>query len=533
MAEPDVFDYVIVGSGSAGGVIANRLSASGRHRVLLLEAGGRDRNPWIHVPAGFARLFSDSRTNWADLSAPEPELGGRQIYFPFGKVLGGSSSINGMLYVRGQREDYDYWREMGNTGWGYDDVLPYFRKAEDQQHGESEFHGAGGPIKVHDQFGRHELIDAFVAAAGQRGVPANPDFNGRESEGAGYYQLTTDGWRRYSTAVGYLRPARRRANLEILVDAHAHRVRLEGRRAVGVDLVQAGHPRQVRVRREVIVCAGVFNSPHLLQLSGIGPAERLRSAGIAVTHDLPGVGEALEDHFVVSSTFECTHPVTVNDALRTSSGRLRILADYALRRSGLMTIGASYAGGFFRSRPEANRPDVQCYVSMFSSQDFKAPDPFPGLTVGVLQSRPTSRGSVRTLQPDPNVRPEIRMNYLTTPEDRSTTVAALRLAQEIMSAPALEGHIKGRVRPGPAVAGDDDLLQWARETGTSALHGSGSCRMGQDSLAVVDARLRVRGVEGLRVADGSVMPAIVSGNANAPIIMIGEKASDMILEDAA
>jgi choline dehydrogenase len=526
------FDYIVIGSGSAGAVIANRLSASGEFRVLLLEAGGRDNNPWIHIPAGFSKIFSNAKINWGDLSEPEPELQNRNLFYPYGRVLGGSSSVNGMVYIRGQRQDYDDWRELGNEGWGYRDVLPYFKKAENQHRGADEFHGIGGPIDVHDQFERNELCDAFFAAAREVGIPTNEDFNGSDSEGAGYYQLTTNGWRRSSTAVGYLRPARKRVNLSILVNAQATRLLLQDRQVVGVEFIKDGQRFRVNARREVILSAGAFNSPHLLQLSGIGPADRLRASGISVLHDLPGVGENVKDHFMPILVYECTKPLSMNDAVRSKWGQLRILSNYLMRRSGLMTVGAAYAGGFFRAMPSAQRADVQCFFMLFSSDDYINPSEYSGFSVGIFQSRPTSRGWVRTTSPDPVKRPEIRLNYLSTENDRDHLTAGLKLTRRIMEAPSMRPYVRRRIKPATTVVADCDLLDWARQVGNASYHATGSCRMGNDSTAVVDSRLRVRGLSGLRVADASVMPTLVSGNTNAPTIMIGEKAADLILADA-
>jgi choline dehydrogenase len=524
-------DYIVIGSGSAGAVIANRLSANGRYQILLLEAGGEDRNPWIHVPGGFARIFLNPSTSWGDLGAPEPALHERRLFYPYGKVLGGSSSVNGMVYIRGDRRDYDHWRESGSDGWGFDDVLPYFRRAENQQRGEDQYHGVGGPIKVHDQFEPHELCEAFFAAAREVGIPGNRDFNGADCEGAGYYQLTTDGWRRCSTAVGYLRPARRRSNLTILVNAQVRRVLLENARAVGIEFTRDGQAFTAMASREVVLSAGAFNSPHLLQLSGIGPAQRLRAAGITVAHDLPGVGENAEDHYMPIMTYESTKP-TANDAVRTRLGKSKALWNYLVRRTGLMTIGAAYGGGFFRAVPGSVRPDVQCFFMMYSSDDYRNPSDYSGFSVGIFQSRPTSKGWVRTTSADPNARPEIRLNYLSTQNDQQYLLAGLALARRIMEAPALKSYVRRRVKPAPEVMTDDEMLEWARENGNPSYHVTGTCRMGTDALSVVDTRLRVRGISGLRVADASIMPSLVSGNTNAPCIMIGEKASDLILEDA-
>jgi choline dehydrogenase len=531
------FDYVIVGGGSAGCVLAARLSESGRHRVLLLEAGGEDRNPWIHVPLGYGRLFKDPRVNWLYESEPEAELGGRRVIQPRGKVLGGSSSINGLVYIRGQREDFDLWRQMGNAGWSYEDVLPYFRRAEDQQRGADEWHGVGGPLAVSDQRGPHPLCDAFIAAAEQAGIPRNPDFNGARQEGAGYYQTTSRNGRRWSTAVGYLRPARRRPNLAVVTGAHATRLLIENGAAVGVEFRRAGSPESwtARARGEVIVCGGAVNTPQLLQLSGIGPAELLRRHGVPVLHDLPGVGSNLQDHFQVRMVFKCTRKITVNDDLANPLRTLGVGLRYALFRTGPLTVSAGYAGAFFRTDPaRLATPDVQVHFITFSTN--KMGDklhPFSGFTASVCQLRPESRGSVRIKSPEPAAAPEIRPNYLAAERDRAVNVAGLRVLRRIMSMPAMQPFVAAEVEPGPEAESDEALLRHCRERGGTIYHLTSTCRMGPegDPMAVVDPRLRVRGVGRLRVVDGSVMPTLVSGNTNAAIVMIAEKAADMILAD--
>ncbi|MGO8916604.1 MAG: GMC family oxidoreductase [Stellaceae bacterium] len=528
------FDYIIVGGGSAGCVLANRLSASGRHRVLLLEAGGEDRNPWIHIPIGYGKLFRNAKLNWLYESEPEPELDGRRIVQPRGKVLGGSSSINGLVYIRGQKEDFDHWRQLGNVGWSYEDVLPYFRLAEDQQRGADAFHGAGGPLAVSDQCEPHALCDAFIAAAEQAGFPRNDDFNGARQEGAGYFQTTSRRGRRCSAAVGYLRPARRRANLRVLTEAPSLRVLIEGGEAAGVAFSHQGETWRADASGEVILAAGAIATPPLLQLSGVGPGELLRRHGIAAVRDLPGVGENLQDHLQSRLVYRCTQPITLNDDIASPARSLGIGLRYALWRKGPLAISAGYAGGFFRSDPRLATPDVQAHFINFSTT--KMGDklhPFSGFTASICQLRPESRGFVRIKSADPTARPAIQLNYLAAEADRRTMVAGLKLLRRIMQAPALQPFIESEYEPGPACVGDEDLLRHIRARASTIYHPTCTCRMGEDARAVVDARLRVHGVGRLRAVDGSVMPSVVSGNTNAAIIMIAEKGAQMILEEAA
>jgi choline dehydrogenase len=533
MPQGSSFDYIVVGAGSAGCVLANRLTASGRHRVLLIEAGGRDRNPWIHIPLGYGKLFTNAKVNWLYNSEPEPELNNRSIIQPRGKVLGGSSSINGLLYLRGQREDFDHWRQLGNAGWSFEDVLPYFRRAEDQERGEDELHGVGGPLAVTDVRDPHPLCEAFIDAAVQAGYPRNDDFNGPEQEGAGYFQLTARNGRRCSTAVGYLRPARKRQNLVIVSDALATRVLFEGRRAVGVEYMRDGRKHRARAEGEVILCGGAFNSPQLLQLSGIGPAELLRAHGIPVVADMPGVGADLQDHFQGRIQYRCTQPITMNDAVNSWTGSMRAGLRYMFGRRGILAIGAGYAGAFLRTDPKLASPDVQIHLIIFSADKLGGGlHPFPGFTMSVCQLRPESRGTVRIKSADPAAAPAIQPNYLTTQLDRDTMVAGMKLMRRIMAQPAINSFVAEERNPGPACASDGDLLAYLRATGTTIFHPTSTCRMGSDAKAVVDERLRVRGVQSLRVADGAIMPTVVSGNTNAAIIMIGEKCADMVLQDA-
>ncbi len=527
------FDYIVVGAGSAGCVLANRLTASGRHRVLLIEAGGEDRNLWIHIPVGYAKLFTDARHNWLYNSEPEPELGGRSIIQPRGKVMGGSSSINGLLYIRGQAEDFNHWRQLGNAGWSFDDVLPYFRKAEDQQRGEDDLHGVGGPLSVSDVSEPHPLCDAFITACEQAGHPRTDDFNGASQEGAGYFQLTTRKGRRWSTARGYLKPARRRGNLAVVSGALATRVLFEGRRAVGVEYTQGGGKHVAHANVEVILCGGAFNSPQLLQISGVGPSDLLRQHGIDVIADMPGVGADLQDHYQARFNYRCAEPITMNDMMGSLAGRVGAGLRYALFRKGFLTVGAGYAGGFFKTDPTMATPDVQLHFILFSADSVgQKLHPFPGFLASVCQLRPESRGFVRIKSADPAQAPAIQPRYLSDPIDRDVMTAGMQLLRKIMGQQALAHYIVEEFVPGKSVASDADLLEFARQKGTTVFHPTSTCRMGSDVTAVVDERLRVRGFQGLRVADASIMPTVVSGNTNAACVMIGEKASDMILADA-
>jgi choline dehydrogenase len=527
------FDYVIVGAGSAGCVLANRLSADGRNSVLLLEAGPKDSNIWIHVPLGYGRLFKEKTVNWMYQTEPEPGLGGRTVFQPRGKVLGGSSSINGLLYVRGQHEDYDRWRQHGNSGWGYDDVLPYFKKAEDQQRGPDDFHGAGGPLPVSDWRQPDPLSEAFVQAAAQTGIPVNPDFNGASQEGAGFFQTTTRRGRRASTAVAYLRPAKGRANLQVETSALAQRILFDGRRADAVEYRQAGTLRTARARKEILVSGGAYNSPQLLQLSGVGPADLLRTHGINVVLDAPGVGHDLQDHLQVRMVMRCSQSITLNDIVNSPIRRILAGARYAAFRRGPLTIAAGTSGAFFKTSPRLATPDIQIHFLPFSTDKMgEKLHSFSGFSASVCQLRPESRGSLRIKSADPAVAPEIRINYLATEVDRTANVEGLKILRKILQAPALRSYVTEEVDPGPKVSTDEELLNYCRQRGSTIYHPTSTCRMGSDPLAVVDQRLRVRGIEGLRVIDGSIMPDLVSGNTNAAIIMIAEKASDMILQEA-
>ena len=526
-------DYIVVGAGSSGCVVASRLSEDPTCRVVLIEAGPRDSSFWIHVPIGYARMLEDKRVNWCYETEPEPFLGGRRIFWPRGKVLGGSSSINGLVYIRGEAADYDHWCQLGNNGWSFDDLLPYFKRAEDQCRGADDYHGAGGPICISDRSERHPLCEAFIAAAMALGIPRNPDFNGESQDGVGYYQLTTRKGRRCSAAVGYLRPASRRPNLRVITEALAHRILFEGRRAIGVEYARGGERAILRCAREVIIAGGAINSPQLLLLSGVGPAEQLRDKGIAVVADRPGVGANLQDHYQTRISYRCRYPITVNDVLRNPLKKLRYGAQYLAFRTGpLVGIGTSQVGLFTRTRPEIDTPDIQFHFLLFSSdRRTEGLHKFSGFMQNVCQLRPESRGTVTLKTPNPADPPAIRANYLSEELDRRTLIAGLRLARRIAAGQAMQQFIELEHLPGERVRTDEEWLAYAKEYGGTVFHPAGTCKMGQDPMAVVDAQLRVFGVTGLRVADASIMPTLVSGHTNAAAIMIGEKAADLVRKE--
>jgi choline dehydrogenase len=531
-ASGESFDFIVIGAGSAGCVLANRLSANPDHRVLLLEAGGRDRSFWIHLPIGYYRTIFDPKLGWGYRTEPEPGLNGRRVPWPRGKVLGGSSSINGLVYIRGQREDFDHWRQLGNPGWSYEDVLPYFKRAEDQPRGANEHHGAGGPLVVAEGT-RHELCEAYVRAAEQLGIPRNDDFNGATQEGAGYFQLTTCRGFRCSAARAYLRPARARPNLRIETDAPVLRLELDGRRARAVRYRQNGRERIVQAGREIVLAAGAINSPQILQLSGIGPGAHLRSHGIEVAHDLAGVGHNLQDHFQARSVYRCTRPITLNDRVRRPFQKLLMGLEWILFRTGPLTIGAGQGGIFARTRAELASPDVQFHIILFSADRPGQPlHRFSGFTASVCQLRPESRGRVLIRSPRPEDHPAIVANYLAAETDRRCVVEGLKLARRFSRTDALQPYIAEELEPGPDCVTDDDLLAYARARGGTIFHPSGSCAMGPagNPMAVVDHELRVHGLCGLRLADASIMPTVVSGNTNAACIMIGEKCADLMLK---
>jgi choline dehydrogenase len=534
--EADTYDFIVTGAGSAGCVIAARLSESGRHRVLLLEAGPPDRNPWIHIPLGFAKTYVNPAVNWKFETVPQPQLANRRLYLPRGKTLGGSSSINGMVYMRGHHADYDEWRQRGCEGWDWDSVLPYFKKAENQTNGADEFHGVGGPLNVSDQPGRFELADAVMEACVQAGIPRNPDFNGAQQEGCGYYQTTTSNRRRCSTAKAYLHPARQRANLVVQTGAHATRVLIENNRAVGVEYHTASARRIARARGEVIVSGGAYGSPQLLLLSGVGPAQHLQDIGVSVVRDMPAVGSNLHDHFNSYVSWRCSKAITLNDLDRSPLRKLTAGARYALFRSGPMASNGIHCGLFTRSDPRLERPDVQINVFEWSTlqrdKERVLPHPFPGFTLSPVHLRPDGRGTVRLASADPLAPPAVLFDYLRTDYDMQAVIFGIRLSRKIAEQPALRPYIVHELQPGPSITEDSELAHYIRQSGVSNQHPTSSCAMGQGPNTVVDPRLRVHGIDGLRVADASIMPVAVGGNTNAPTIMIGEKASAMILEDA-
>jgi len=535
------FDYIIIGAGSAGCVLANRLSASGRHRVLLLEAGGSDFSPWIRVPVGYARTFTDPRYNWMYQTEPEPALDSRTAFWPRGKVLGGSSSINAMVFVRGQPSDYEDWRSAGNPAWGWQDVLPYFRKLEDHAWGASEYHGAGGPVHVHDPSAAvHPLCRQFLGACAEAGIPLTRDFNGAETEGAGLWQVTIRKGVRVSSASAYLRPALRRRNVELATAARATRVLFRGTAATGVEYLQGGTRQTATARREVLLAAGAIGSPQLLELSGIGDPELLRRLEIPVTAALGQVGRGLQDHVCVSYFYRSKIP-TLNDELGPLLGKARAALRYALHRDGPLAMSVNQAGAFVRSRPQLARPNLHIYFNPASYSTTASgprrrllnPDPFPGFLMSFNTCRPTSRGSVHLRSPDPLASPAIAPNSLSTPEDVADVYEGARTLRRIAAAKPLAGVIEAELLPGERILADEAVLQDFRRRAGSVFHPCGTCAMGpDDTSSVVDPRLRVHGVANLRVIDASVFPAVTSGNINAPTLMVAEKASDLILEDA-
>jgi choline dehydrogenase len=529
----EVYDYVVVGAGSAGCVLANRLSADPGNRVALIEAGGRDSDPWIHIPAGYFRNIFNPKITWQYGSGPEPHLGGRTISWPRGRVLGGTSAINGLLYVRGQKEDFDVWRQLGNVGWSFVDVLPYFKRSEGQERGATELHGGDGPLGVSDVHMENPICEAFFKACVSSGIPVTTDFNGATQEGVGYYQLTNRNGRRSTTAVAYLHPIKDRKNLRIITDARVESVVLEGRRASGVRFAANGATSTIVARREVILAAGAIGSPHILQLSGIGPGDVLRKAGVPVRHELPGVGENLQDHYQVRFVYEIKAKGSLNEVWHSRVQQVKTGLDYILRRRGILTIGAGVVGVFTMSRPGLESPDIQFHFIPLSSEGpGLGLHPFPGVISSVCQLRPESRGHIRIVSPDPDAKPAIVSNYLAAEVDRRVLLDGMKLARRIAAEPAFASNIVREIAPGSQFNSDDELLQFARDKGTTIFHPCGTAKMGVDPMAVVDPRLRVHGIEGLRVADAAIMPTMTSGNTNAPTIMIGEKAADMVLADA-
>ena len=535
------YDYIIVGGGTAGCVLANRLTASGTHRVLLLEAGGSDRSPWIQVPVGYGRTFNDPRYNWMYEAEPDPALDNRRAHWPRGKVLGGSGSINAMVYVRGQPGDFDDWQAAGNPGWSWKEVLPYFIKLEDHCWGASEYHGAGGPMYVSDVSARvHPLCHTFLSACGALDIPQTKDFNGAQPEGAGFWQVTIHNGVRVSTASAYLRPVMRRANLEVQLRALATRVLFSGTRASGVQYERAGGQHEVRARREVLLCGGAVNTPQLLELSGIGDARLLQRLGIPVTADSPAVGGGLQDHMSVSYFYRSRVP-TLNEQLAPWYGKVRAALRYAFTRGGPLSMSVNQAGAFLRSRPEYARPNLHIYfnpasystTTLGSKRRLTNPDPWPGFLMSFNTCRPTSRGSVHIRSADAHKSPAIVANSLSTAEDVQDVFDGAKVLRRIAASAPLAAVTESEREPGAAVQSDTEVLADFRQRAGSVFHASCTCAMGADPrAAVLDPRLRVRGIAGLRVVDASAFPNVTSGNTNTPTIMLAEKGAELILQDS-
>ena len=527
----ETFDYIVVGAGSAGCVVANRLSENPSNRVLLLEAGGYDRNPWIHVPVGYFKTMHNPSVDWCYLTEPDEGIAGRSLQWPRGKVLGGSSSLNGLLYIRGHRNDYDSWAAAGNHGWSYADVLPFFKKSEDQERGADEYHGVGGPLKVSNLRLRRPIADKFVQAAINSGIPQNDDCNGAEQEGVGYFQQTSHKGFRWSTAKGFLKPALSRPNLKLVTRAQVTRVLFDGNKATGIKYKVGNRLSTARVNAEIVLSAGAVNSPQILQISGIGDAALMDKLGIPLLRNLPGVGQNLQDHLQVRLVFK-TRERTLNDEVGSWFKQFMVGTQYVLTRTGPLTLAASQVYAFTRSNPTVDQPDIQFHMQPLSAdKPGEGAHKFSAFTSSVCQLRPYSRGHIEITSSDPLKYPEIHPNYLSDPRDRQVAVDGIKTARRIASAEPLASAIHEEFVPGAQYQSDDELLEAARLHSQTIYHPAGTCKMGNDSMAVVDHRLRVRGIENLRVADASIMPTIVSGNTNAPSIMIGEKAADMVLQD--
>ena len=527
------FDYVIVGAGSAGCVLANRLSADPSCRVLLLEAGGNDDYFWIKIPVGYLFTINNPRTDWCFKTESEPGLAGRSLDYARGKVLGGCSSINAMIYMRGQRSDFDHWAALGNKGWSWDEVLPYYTRVEDYAHGADALHGAGGEMRVEERRVSWEILDAWREAAAECGIPKIAEFNRGDNFGNAYFQVNQRRGVRVSMATAFLRPVERRPNLTVLTRAHALRIEIEtrdgDRRATGLAVRLPDGEAEATARREVILAAGAIGSPHLLQLSGVGPAELLRRHGIDVRHELPGVGENLHDHLQIRMMYKVKNVRTLNERANSLFGRAAMGLEYVLFRTGPLTMPPSQLGAFARSHPSEPTPNIEWHVQPLSLDKFGSPlHPFPAITPSVCNLRPTSRGSVQLQSPDPTAAPAIRLNYLSTSEDQRVAVDAMRFTRRIMAAQALAKYAPEEWKPGAGAQSDAELLAAASQLASTIFHPVGTCRMGPDEMAVVDDQLRVRGVAGLRVIDASVMPRITSGNTNAPTVMIAERGAELI-----
>ncbi|HRP78814.1 MAG TPA: GMC family oxidoreductase N-terminal domain-containing protein [Aquamicrobium sp.] len=523
------FDYIVVGAGTAGCVLANRLTRDPATRVLLLEAGGSDNYHWVHIPVGYLYCIGNPRTDWMMKTAQEPGLNGRSLVYPRGKVLGGCTSVNGMIYMRGQAADYDGWRQMGNTGWGWDDVLPYFLKSEDHHAGRTDLHGAGGEWKVSKQRLTWDILNAVQEGAKEFGIMPRADFNDGNNEGSGFFEVNQKGGIRWNTAKGFLKPALKRPNLKLVTHALSESLILEGRRVVGVRYRRGGALHEARADAEVLLCAGAINSPKLMELSGIGRPEVLKGLGIEVAHESGGVGENLQDHLQIRTVYTVEGTRTLNTAFHSLTGKAGIALQYALMRKGPLSMAPSQFGMFTRSDPSKATPDLEYHVQPLSTDRLGDPlHRFPAITVSVCNLRPDSVGSSHATTPDPATQPEIRLNYLSAQSDRDVAVKAVQQAREIMTAKALQPYGPEEILPGPGHESDEALVAKIGDIATTIFHPVGTCRMGTDDRAVVDPELRVKGLSSLRVVDASIMPKIVSGNTASPVIMIAEKAAEMI-----
>lgn len=529
--DPAEFDYIIVGAGSAGCVLANRLSEDTTKQVLILEAGGSDINPWIHIPVGYFKTMHNPKTDWCYMTEPDEGIAGRRLQWPRGKVLGGSSSLNGLLYVRGQPQDYDRWAKLGNPGWSFKEVLPYFKKSEDQERGEDDYHGVGGPLKVSDLRLRRPIADYFIKAAMQTGIPFNEDYNAEKQAGVAYFQQTAYKGFRWSTAKGFLKPARKRPNLTVITKAQAMRLLFDGKRAVGLTYKKGNQFLQANVNGELILSAGAIGSPQIMQLSGIGPQDLLDNVGVALVHELPGVGQNLQDHLQIRLVYK-TSQRTLNDEVNNIFKQAWVGLKYILTRTGPLTLAASQVAIFTKSNPNVERPDIQFHMQPLSAdKPGDGAHKFSAFTSSVCQLRPHSRGYLAIKSSDPMAHPAIYPNYLSDERDHQVAIDGIKTARRIAEADALADHIIDEYVPGRKFQTDEELLDAARRYSQTIYHPTSTCKMGHDDMAVVDERLRVHGIEGLRVVDASIMPEIVSGNTNAPTIMIAEKAADMIKAD--